>query len=110
MVHFSPNTWQMMSILSPLDALNPNTPFSFFAEFRVRVTTGAQGSVLVGFWGGRQLSPFWKWGAGPARRLYRTPPPPANPPAQVAAQCTMSLWHETRNQRRGVTLNGRGPR
>ena len=43
---FSPNPWKMM-ILNPLDALIPNIPFSFFAEFRVRITYGARGSVSV---------------------------------------------------------------
>ena len=46
---FSPNTWQMMTFLKPLDALIPKVPFLFFAEFRVRVTSGAQRSVSVGF-------------------------------------------------------------
>ena len=39
-----------MTFLDPLDALIPKIPFSFFAEFWVRVTSGAQGSVLVEFW------------------------------------------------------------
>ena len=34
-------------------------PFSFFAGSRVWVTSEARGSVSVGFWGSRQLSPFW---------------------------------------------------
>ena len=34
-------------------------PFSFFADFWVWVTSEARGSVWVGFWGTRQLSPFW---------------------------------------------------
>ena len=56
----SPNTWQMMTFLKPLDTLISKIPFSFFAEFWVRVTCVARGSVLVGFWGGRQMSePFW---------------------------------------------------
>ena len=49
---FAPNPWQMMTFLNPLDALIPEIPFSFFfAEFSVRVTSGARGSVSVGFWG-----------------------------------------------------------
>ena len=44
-----PNPWQMMTFLTPLNALIPKTPFSFFAEFRVRATSGARGSVSVGF-------------------------------------------------------------
>ena len=35
---FSPNTWQMPTFLNPLGALIPKIPFSFFAEFFVRVT------------------------------------------------------------------------
>ena len=61
---FSPNIWQMMTFLNPLDALIPKIPFSFFAEFWVRVTSEAQGSVSVGFWGSRQLSPFSGGGGG----------------------------------------------
>ena len=38
----------MRSFLNPLDALIPNIPFSFVAEFWVRVTSGAGGSVSVG--------------------------------------------------------------
>ena len=54
-----PNTRQMMTFLNPLNALIPKSHFHFFAEFRVRVTSGARGSVLVGFFfggGGRQSS------------------------------------------------------
>ena len=49
--YFPPNTWQMMTFLNPLDALVPKTPFLFFAEFWVQVTSGAWGSVSVGFLG-----------------------------------------------------------
>ena len=45
------NTWQVMSFLNPLDALIPKIPFLFFADFSVWVTSEAQGSVSVGFWG-----------------------------------------------------------
>ena len=48
---FSPNPWQMMTFLNPLDALIPKIPFPFFAEFWVRVTSEARGSVSVGFGG-----------------------------------------------------------
>ena len=68
----------MMTFLNPLDALIPKIPFSFFAKFRVRATSGARGSVSAGFWGARQLSPFWG-GAVLARGLYRPPPPPRPP-------------------------------
>ena len=38
------------------DSKNPI--FIFFANFWARVTPGALGVVLVGFWEARQLSPF----------------------------------------------------
>ena len=46
---FSPNAWQMMPFLKPLDALIQKVPFSFFAAFWVPVTSRARGSVSVGF-------------------------------------------------------------
>ena len=63
----------MMTFLNPLDALIPKIPFSFFAEFWARVTPGARGSVFVGFWEARQLSPFWGWG-GASQRAPLPPP------------------------------------
>ena len=42
---FAPNVWQMMIFLNPLRALIPKIPLSFFNEFGVRVTSGAQGTV-----------------------------------------------------------------
>ena len=72
---FSPNIWQMMTFLNPLDALIPKIPFPFFADFRVWVTSEARGSVSVGFWGSCQLSPFWGRGCL-ARGLYQPPPAP----------------------------------
>ena len=67
--------------------LIPKIPFSFFAEFWVRVTSGARGSVSVGFWGARQLSPFCLGGGVWPQGLYRPPPPPppkskTRPPAE----------------------------
>ena len=53
---FSANAWQMITFLNPIDALIPKIPFSFFAVFWVQVTSGARGSVSVGFWGPCQLS------------------------------------------------------
>ena len=50
----------------PLDELIPKIQFS---QFWVWVTSGARGSVSVGFWGASQLSPVF-WGGGPARALY----------------------------------------
>ena len=70
----------MMTFRNPLDALIPKIPFSFFADFWVWVTSEAPGSVSVGFWGSRQLSPFW-WGS--SQGALSTPPPPIeSPPAQ----------------------------
>ena len=40
---------------------DPKIPFSFFADFGVRVTSGAQGSFSGGFRGSHQLSIFF-WG------------------------------------------------
>ena len=42
----------MMTFVNPLNALIPKSHFHFFAGFRVRVTSGARGSVSVGFGGG----------------------------------------------------------
>ena len=42
---------KMMIFLNPLDALLPKVLCSFFAKFRVWVTSGARGSVSVGMWG-----------------------------------------------------------
>ena len=77
--------WQMMTFLNPLDALTPKIPFSCFANFWVWVTSEARGSVLVGFWGSRQLSPFWGGGGGLPRGLYRPPPPIESLPALLFA-------------------------
>ena len=63
----------MMFFLNPLDALIPKIPFSFFANFWVWVTSEAGGSVSLGFWETRKLSPFWG-GGRLARGLYRPPP------------------------------------
>ena len=75
---FSPNTWQMMTFLNPLNALIPKIPFSFFADFWVWVTSEARGSVLVGFWGSRQLSPFWGGGGGGSSQGDLSTPLPSN--------------------------------
>ena len=66
-----PNTWQVLTFLNPLDALIP-TPFLFFAEFRVRATSGAQGSVSVGFGGPLQLSLL---GGASSHGALLNPPP-----------------------------------
>ena len=83
MVDFSsPNTWQIMNFPNPLNGLIPKIPFSFFAEFWVRVTSGPRGSVSVGFWGGRQMSPFWGEGGVQPEGCIDPPPPQtkARPP------------------------------
>ena len=69
---FSPNLWQMMLFLNPLHALIPKIPFSFFADFWVWVTFETWGSVSVGFWRSRQLSPF---GGGSSQGALSIPPP-----------------------------------
>ena len=65
------------TFLNALEALIPKIPFSFFAEFWAWVTSGAPGSVLVGFGEAVLLGVL-------ARGLYRPPPPPPGvelPPA-----------------------------
>ena len=59
---FPLNLWQLMNSWNPIDALIPQIPFSFFAELRVRVISGAQGSVSVGFWGAINRALFWGLG------------------------------------------------
>ena len=56
-----------MTLLNPLDALIPRSPFSFSAEFRVRISLGR----TLG--GACQLSPLFL-GGGPSQRLS-TPAP-----------------------------------
>ena len=63
----------MMTFLNPFDVLIPKIPFSFPPLFWV--TSEARVSVSVGFWGSRQLSPFW--GGDLA-----SPPPPPPPPIE----------------------------
>ena len=68
-----------MTFLIPLHALIPKIPFSFFAAFWIwveyRVTSEAQGSVSLGFWGSRQLSLF---GGGWSSQGALSTPPPLN--------------------------------
>ena len=85
---FSPNPWQMMTLLHPLNALMPKIPVSFFAEFWVRATSGARGSVSVGFCGSRQLSPF-RGGGGPSQRAVSTPAPPPPLPHKLITRPSM---------------------
>ena len=78
----------MMTFLNPLDALIPKITFPEFAEFWIRIISGARGSVSVGFRGGCPLSLFFAGGGGLARGLYRPPPPPGaeNPPGAEGVQ------------------------
>ena len=81
MVKFvSPNRWQMMTFLNPLNALIPKNPFSFCAGFWVWVTSEARRSVSVGFWGYRQLSPFWVVGVQPGGSVDPLSSPPIEGP------------------------------
>ena len=62
-----PNAWQMMTFLNLLDALIPKIPFSFsfFAEFWVRVTSGARGVNLVRILGVPSIEAFFGGGWSP---------------------------------------------
>ena len=80
----SPNIQQITTFLNPLDALIPKIPFSFFADFWVRVISEARGSVSVGIWGSRQLSPFF-WGGVSSQGALSTPPPPIESPPTPGA-------------------------
>ena len=75
---FSPILWQMMTCLNPLDALIRKVPFSLFAKFWVRVTSGVRRSVSVGFLESPQLSLFF--GVGASQSID---PPIASPPTPV---------------------------
>ena len=93
-VFCSPNTRPMMTFLNPLDALIPKIPFSFFAEFRVRVTSGAPGVSLGRILGGPSIEPFLG-GGRLARGLYRAPPLPspklkAGPPMSLTRLTSLS--------------------
>ena len=68
-----PNTWQMMTLLNPLDALIPKIPFSFFAECWVRVTSRAAESVSVGIGGGGGSIELFLGEEGSSQRAVSTP-------------------------------------
>ena len=74
---FSLNIWQTMIFLHPLDALIPKIPFSFFANFWVRVTSEARGSLSVGFLEVPSIEPlFGERGVYPEGSIDPPPPPP----------------------------------
>ena len=68
-----------MTFLNPLEALIPKIPFSFFSDFWVWVTSEAQGSVSVAFWGSCQLS-LLGGGVRPEGSIDPPPPPPKRKP------------------------------
>ena len=75
---FSLNTWQMMTIVKPLDALIPKTLFSFFfCRFSGPSHLRGPGVSLGRIFGGPSIELFLGWGVGSSQRgLYRLPPPP----------------------------------
>ena len=80
-----------MTFLNPLGTLIPKIPFSFFAEFWVRVTSQAPGISLSRILG----SPFW-WREGSSQRAISSPPPPGveNPPTscRLAHRLLCNEW------------------
>ena len=48
---FSPNTWQILTFLNPLNALIPKIPFSFFAEMGSGSPPGPGGQSPLDFAG-----------------------------------------------------------
>ena len=84
--------WQRMTFLNPFDALIPKISLSFFPDFWVWVTSKARGSISVGFWGSRQLSPLLGEGWGPARGLYRPPPPLIESPSAHVGWPNFVCW------------------
>ena len=91
-IYFLPNAWQMMTFLTPLDVLIPKIPFSFFGKLWVRITSGARGSVSVGFWGRRQLSPFGGGGGVRPESSVNPPAPTESPAAWAAGTCALVLF------------------
>ena len=74
---FSQNVWQMMTFLNPLDSLIPKIPFSFFADFRVWLTSEAPGVSLVRILGVPSIEPLI-FGGWSSHGALSTPPPPLN--------------------------------
>ena len=74
---FTPNIWQMMIFLNPLDGLIPKIPFSFFLPIFGSGSPLRQAVSSVGFWGSRRLSFFFqKGGAGGASQGALSTPAP----------------------------------
>ena len=66
MVKNSPNTWQMMTFLSPLDALIPKSHFPFLGLGHLRGPGVSLGRIL----GVSSIEPLLGGGGGQARGLY----------------------------------------
>ena len=100
-----PNTWQMMTFLNPLDALIPKIPFSFFCRSLGAGHLWGPRVSLGRILGGPSVEPppFLWGGGGPARGLYRHPPPQlkACPPQGVVR---VVFWGM--HMIRGWTLGG----
>ena len=84
--------------------------FIYFADFWAWVTPGARGSVSIGFWEARQLSPFLGRGGSSQRALSTPHPPEKRKPALPerkhewsAIQARGPLLVRTRPQRGGGT-------
>ena len=54
----SPNTWQMMTFLTSLDALIPKIPFSIFCRFLGQGHPWGPGVCLGRILGGPSMEPF----------------------------------------------------
>ena len=76
---FSPNIWQTMTSLNPLDALIPKVPFSLFCRFLGLGHLRGPGVSIGRISGSCQLSLFF-WG-GSSQGAQSTPAPP--PPPQT---------------------------
>ena len=61
------------------------TPIFILCRILVRVTSAARGSVSVGFWGARQLSPFRRGGVWLEGCIHDSPPPAVEGPPTPGA-------------------------